>query len=138
MYGFLFGVAVGAFALTSIVQYTIKNRFVCKRNDNVECLKNALLTLALQIAAKDDIEHDNYRYDTFNGDTLPAMAGCDLFNACTSYIIDRSEFRKDPWYTDNMDQKSVVIEKYLTKKFATLYDVDAFFNKFILDLKKET
>ena len=128
IYGFALGVV--AIAITNTINYTFSNR-----NVHIESLKNALLTFALQIGAKDDIEYNNMNYDVFNGNTLPSMSGCDLLNACMSYIIDRSEFRRDPWYTKNMDQKSIAIEKYLAKKFATSNDTDAFFLKFIHEIK---
>jgi hypothetical protein len=104
------------------------------KNTKVESLKNALLSYALSEVKKDDFDHWNSAYQTFDGTKLPSMSGCNQVNACTSYIIDKGEFRKDPFYTHHMESKLDAIEKYLNMHFDTDDKVIDFMEAFI---KKE-
>lgn len=102
-----------------------------EKNTKVESLKNALLSYALSEVKKDDFDHLNYAYHMFDGTKLPSMSGCNQVNACTSYIIDKQEFRKSAFYTQHMESKLDAIEKYLNKHFDTDDKVIDFMEAFI-------
>jgi hypothetical protein len=104
------------------------------KNTRVETLKNALLSYALSEVKKDDFDDWNSAYQTFDGTKLPSMSGCSPVNAYTSYIIDKGEFRKYPFYTHHMESKLDAIEKYLNMQFDTDAKVIDFMEAFI---KKE-
>lgn len=101
------------------------------KNTNLETLKNALLSYALSQVKKDDFDHLNFAYPMFDGTKLPSMSGCNTINACTSYIIDKQDFRKSPFYTQHMENKLDAIEKYLNKQFDTDAKVMDFLEAFI-------
>ncbi len=101
------------------------------RANRVDHLKNALLSLALMRCRQKDIDADmDMDYGQYDGGKLPHYSGCSVENACMSYIIDRREFRKDPWYTAHMERKIDAIEKYLRTQFDSDAKVVAFFNEF--------
>ena len=123
--------------IASVCIYIAVSSFYKKKytNRHVTDIQNTLLTYALMTAAKKDVD-SSYDYAKFNGTKMPMMAGCDLHNACSTYIIDRNRFRQDPWYSDIMDQKLVAIEKYLDNKFKSRADTDKFFMEFINVIQK--
>lgn len=89
-------------------------------NTYVEALKNALMTFHLSRICKDDFdEMPVANYSVFDGTKLPALAGATFEHACLSYISNKHEFRKDPFYTPYMEAKIDAIQKYLNKKFNT-------------------
>jgi hypothetical protein len=98
----------------------------------VKALKNALLTLALQTVHADRVEKDTLfdGYASMDGTKLPIPAGCDLVSACFSYVIDRAEFRRDPWYTVGMEQKIDAIEQYIGNNLDTQQKVEDLFTAF--------
>jgi hypothetical protein len=102
-----------------------------EKNKRVEALKNGLLSYALNKVKKDDFDHLNFAYQNFDGTKLPSMSGCDLVNACTSYIIDKHEFRQSRFYTPHMESKVDAIDKYLEKNFDTDTKVIDFMEAFI-------
>jgi hypothetical protein len=132
----MFLVLLGFYALgvaTTVLFFTKKS----SKPKPLDHLKNALLSLSLNIVSNNDIDMTNMAYDTFDGTKLPMMSGCDPVNACTTYIVDKAEFRKDPWYTDIMEQKLVAIDKYLARKFKTDKDAMAFFTRFLEAIEKK-
>ena len=84
-------------------------------NQHVEKLKNALLTYALKEVYTSKFEDLNLNYSTYDGSTLPHMSGYSFENACFSYIVNKNEFRKHPFYTKTMEDKLIAIEKFLDK-----------------------
>lgn len=102
-----------------------------EKNKRVEVVKNGLLSYALNKVKKDDFDHLNFAYQNFDGTKLPSMSGCDIVNACTSYIIDKQEFRKNPFYTPHMESKLDAIDKYLDTHFDTDAKVIDFMEAFI-------
>lgn len=112
-----------------------------QKNKNVEALKNALLSYALHQVKKGDVDRFNFAYNTFDGTKLPPMSGCDTVNACTTYIIDKQEFKRSPWYTPQMESKLVAIDKYLDMQFdsdAKVVDfVEDFINMQVKNMKEE-
>jgi hypothetical protein len=110
-----------------------KNRDV--KNKRVESLKNGLLSYALSQVKKDDFDHFNFAYQNFNGTKLPSMSGCNIVNACTSYIIDKQEFRKTLFYSPHMESKLDAIDKYLDTHFDTDIKVNEFMEAFIKEQK---
>lgn len=102
-----------------------------EKNTKVESLKNALLSYALSQVKKDDFDHLNFAYRMFDGTKLPSMSGCNQINACTSYIVDKQDFRKSPFYTQHMESKLDAIEKYLNKQFDTDAKVMDFMEAFM-------
>ena len=120
-----------AFAICiSILHISRKINQEQNKNKNVETLKNALLSYALLRVKKNDIDQFNFAYHTFDGSKLPPLSGCNVVHACTSYIIDKREFRKSPWYTPHMDSKLVAIDKYLDTQFDTDDKVIEFLEEF--------
>jgi hypothetical protein len=105
-------------------------------NRRIESLKNGLLSCALAQVKKDDFDMFNMAYKTYDGTKLPSMSGCSQVNAYTSYIIDRKEFSKSPWYTSHMESKLDAIDKYLDTHFATDEQVIDFIEAFIDNIKK--
>lgn len=103
----------------------------CRMPRQVEMLKNALLTLALMRVRARDRDDMNMRYDKFDGTKLPMLSGCDLSNACFSYIVDRAELRRGPWYTRHMEYKVEAIERYLGRNLATDAQAQALFDDFV-------
>ena len=125
--GYILGVATALF---------FKKKPTSTQN-HIATLKNALLSLSLNIVSNKDIDMTCRAYDTFDGTKLPMMSGCDSVNACMSYIVDKSELRKDPWYTEIMEQKLVAIDKYLAQNFNTNKDVVTFFTRFLDAIEKK-
>ena len=107
------------------------------RDRKVDALKNALLSLSLNIVSNNDIDMTSMAFYEFDGTKLPMMSGYDPVDACTSYIIDKYEFRKDPMYTEIMEQKLHAIDKYLARNFKTDKDVTTFFTRFLDAIEKK-
>lgn len=59
------------------------------------------------------------------------MAGYNIVNACTSYIIDKNEDMKMFYKTSQMNSKLDSIDRYLDKHFDTDAKVDEFMEAFI-------
>lgn len=107
MWYFLIGIIMGAL----FVYYW---KYTKQKLQNVEILKNALLSFALSRVNQKDFDNWNMDYATFDGTKLPMMSGYDL--PC-SYIVDKGDLRKDPFYTRSMEDKNTAIDKYLAKNF---------------------
>lgn len=105
--------------IAALVTYIVilHRRYRKVTNPHVDFLKNALLSYALSQVKKDDFDHFNFAYQTFDGTKLPSMSGYDTVNACASYIIDKKMFRKGPFYTTHMESKLDAIDKYLDAQF---------------------
>jgi hypothetical protein len=104
------------------------------QNSSREQLKNALLTFALGRVDGDKFDNGalGMQYDKYNGDSLPTLSGADLNMACFSYIINKEEFRRDPWYTEIMEKKLDAINRYLDTHLGTDEQVSEFFERFIV------
>ena len=101
----------------------------------IESLKNALLTLALMRVRYNDRDDLNMNYATFDGTKLPMVSGCDLTHACFSYICDRDEFRRSPFYTKQMERKHDAIDMYLKRNLGMHEQVEDFFKAFVANLE---
>lgn len=121
-------------AALAIYIFIHQRQHAMTKNTKVETLKNALLSYALSELKKDDFDHWNSAYQTFDGTKLPSMSGYNQVNACASYIIDKGELRKSPFYTQHMESKLDAIDKYLNMQFDTDAKVIDFMEAFI---KKE-
>ena len=64
------------------------------------------------------------------------MSGYDLPNALCSYIVDKADLRKGPFYTKSMEDKNTAIDKYLAKNFDSHEKVQEFLNNFVSQLPK--
>lgn len=128
MWYFLIGIIMGAL-FVYYWNYT-------KKLQNVEILKNALLSFALSRVNQKDFDHWNMNYATFDGTKLPMMSGYDLPNALCSYIVDKADLRKGPFYTKSMEDKNTAIDKYLAKNFDSHEKVQEFLNNFVSQLPK--
>lgn len=106
-----------------------------KKNNSLEALKNALLTYALVRTKKDDFAFMNMNYESYDGKQLPQLSGADISNACFSYIVDKEEFRKSPFYTSIMESKIDAINKYLDRTLDTNEKVEVFFTEYLQLLK---
>lgn len=126
-------VAVAVTATTcGLITYCYRaNRRKRARNRPVEALKNALLTFALALTRPGDFDNENMKYGIFDGSRLPMLSGAQIEHACFTYIIDKEEFRKDPWYTPIMHDKLMAIDKYIERHLATDDDVARFFEQFV-------
>ncbi len=112
-----------------IVWYVL-NRLMKQRphHQPIDLLKNALLSYALLKVKNKDIDHFNMNYRAFDGTKLPMMSGCDISNACFTYILDK---KSSPWYTSNMIAKSNAIDKYIEHNLGTEQQVQEFFDDFM-------
>lgn len=97
---------------------------------NIDRLKNALLSLALQRLRKDDIS-DELAYDTFDGSKLPLFSGYDIENACFTYIRDMNEMRDNVFHTQSMDNKQKAIRLYLDTHLGTKDQIIHFFREVV-------
>jgi hypothetical protein len=91
-----------------------------RRNDYVETLKNALLSYALLKVYKSN--ELNLDYQSFTGDKLPAFSGCNLINACFTYI--------QPYADDKQD----AINKFLDANLSSDKDIINLFDDFINEI----
>lgn len=96
----------------------------------VDRLKNALLSYALHKVSTDRIDSPIVDYASMDGSKLPPMSGCDMSNACFTYIFDRDEFKNSLFYTPHMEKKLDAIEKYIQKHLGSDDQVQQFFDKF--------
>lgn len=101
------------------------------KNKRLETVRNALLTYALSRVCSADFDELNVNYASFDGSKLPSMAGFNMNNALSSYIISKEDLQKGPFYTKQMENKILAIEKYLEKHFDTDDKVDTFLSKFL-------
>lgn len=92
---------------------------------NVEKLKNALLSFALLVSMNSENRKDlDMNYTNFDGVKLPHFSGCNITNACFSYITD------DTPDVSIMAYKQEAINKYLEKNLNTEQQVIIFFDNF--------
>lgn len=103
----------------------------------IELLKNALLTLALMRVRSKDRDDTNMDYTLFDGTKLPMLSGCDLANACFSYIVDRAEFRSSLFYSRQMELKHDAIDLYLKRNLASYEQVEDLFNAFVANVGEQ-
>lgn len=130
---FIVGIIIGVYCCYVLTRNNAKQTVPT----SVEMLKNALLTFCLVKCRYADFDNTNRKYSSFNGSKLPMLSGYSLENACFSYIINREDMKKDPFYTKTMEDKVVAIEKYLAEKVGT-YDLSMdLFSEFIEKYHKE-
>jgi len=101
-----------------------------KDNKSVEKLKNALLSLLLLTTLNSDIDKQ-FDYSKYNGTKLPPASGVSIQNACLSYIIDKDEFKTNPYYSKQMDEKLNAINKYIKKKLNSDKKIIKLFDIFV-------
>ena len=128
---FIFGFIVGVLSLIIVRIISHKKQVTDKSPEHIEVLKNALLSFALSELRQKDFDGLNFSYNSFDGTKLPGMSGFDTANACMSYILDISEFRKSPFYSITMENKLNAINKYLKNNFDTDEKVLNFVNEYI-------
>ena len=97
----------------------------------IDRLKNALLSYALMKAKSTDVDNIHMNYSVFDGTTLPSFSGSSVENACFTYILDKTSFKNDPFFSHNMLFKILAVEKYLDKNLSTDDQVLDFFSNFI-------
>jgi hypothetical protein len=93
-------------------------------NQHVEDLKNALLSFALIVNKEKDPNLRlslNMNYAGMDGTELPEFSGCDVQNACFTYL------------TSNviMEEKVKAIHRYLDKNLNSEKQIVEFFDKFV-------
>lgn len=119
--------------ITLFYFYTFWMKKNVKKNEHIEQLKNALLAFALNKIQTTDPNFNPYKlnmdYASFDGTELPMFSGCDITNACFSYITPNG------MYT-HMQEKQKAIERYFTKNLNTTEQVQEFFKKYINSLEK--
>ena len=123
---------VVAFLCGAIWSYCLQN--IYKKTNNIDNLKNALLTLSLFKLRRDDVS-DSFDYQNYDGTKLPPLSGADLSMACFSYILDIQEFRNSNMYSGLMETKLRAINKYLDKNFATEQQIVEFFEQVVERVK---
>lgn len=97
---------------------------------HIEQLKNALLSYALNTIKINDPNFKPFSdfrmdYENFDGTQLPMFSGCDITNACFTYIKQCEETNL------YMEDKQIAIQKYLIKNLNTSEQIVNFFNKFV-------
>lgn len=93
-------------------------------NKHVEDLKNALLSFALIINKEKDPNLRlslNMNYAGMDGTELPEFSGCNVQNACFSYLVSNVI----------MDEKVKAIHRYLDKNLGSEEQILQFFDKFV-------
>lgn len=118
--------------------YILKTFFKKERKlKYVEALKNALLSYALSEVCIYDIDLNNFKYETFDGQKLPMFSGCDLVDSCFNYIVEESDdnnLKKTILYNRVILDKNIAIKKYLEKNLNTEKDVKEFFQNLLRSL----
>ena len=97
-----------------------------KAPEEYKLLKNALFSMALTIVYADNIERDNYNYDTYDGSTLPPLSGCDIINAYASYMTDSEN--------PHIHAKYNAIQRFIHSNLTTESEQEAFLQEFIMKL----
>lgn len=110
--------------------------WVSKPNDRqpVELLKNALLAFALSTVyqSKGLVEESSkMNYCGYDGTKLPRMNGCDLSNACFSFIESPQQAAKGPWGSQRMVDRANAIQKFISVNLSTEKQVIEFFDAFL-------
>ena len=119
-------------------RFTDTSKSSPSENENlyhIEKLKNALLSYALNTIKHADPDFNpatDFRldYGNFDGTTLPIFSGCNIENACFTYINDN----KQP--ISQMEEKQIAIRKYLMKNLNSEVQIVEFFRKFV-DIKNK-
>lgn len=124
--------AVIAFISGAIWSYYLQNVFT--RTNNIDKLKNALLTLSLIKLKENDFSTSVY-YTNYDGNKLPPLSGNDLTRACFTYILDIHEFRNSNIYSSLAENKLKAIYKYLNNNFATEHEVMEYFKEVLERVK---
>jgi hypothetical protein len=99
-----------------------------RTDDNVDLLKNALLSFALKHVCYKDVSHLDMNYAKYDGKKLPMFSGFSMSNACFSYIVDS---KATAFQIAQMDQKSDAINKYLVRNLSTTDQVEKLFDDFV-------
>jgi hypothetical protein len=99
-------------------------KFTKSQSSSLDRLKDALLTYSISKIRRNDFDHFNVNYQSFDGTKLPMLSGFSLANACFTYMHL------------NMFGKKEAINRYLSKNFATDEQVLAFFEEFTKDDNK--
>ena len=128
MWDLLIGFILGT-SFTSLFFVALLDRQSKNTPTPLDLLKNALLTFAIINVNKDDMDH-SFDYALYDGSKYPPLSGSNITNACLSYIMDRTEFRKHPFYTVRMEEKLNAIDLYLNKSFDSTDKVVEFLTKF--------
>jgi hypothetical protein len=97
----------------------------------IDYLKNALLSYLLMKCG--NIESGPYamNYKTSDGTMLPAFSGCSIENACFTYIQTTYDQVFGPFPSSIMNNKQVLIAKYIKQNLNTETDIVDIFSKFI-------
>lgn len=129
----LVGALVGyAVVITLMYGAVLKDR---KEGGCLRLVKNALLAHALMKARGGDRDDLNMNYKAFDGSRLPMFSGYSLTNACMSYIVDRGDLRRSPFYTQVMEEKASAIDRYLEKNLGTDEQAVKFFEEYIFAIR---
>jgi hypothetical protein len=100
----------------------------------VEMLKNALLSLALATVyhSKGGVqERTGVDYSSYDGKKLPGMNGCDICNACFTFIESPQHAARGEWGSQFRVDKATAIHKYIKTNLSTEQEVHAFFKAFV-------
>lgn len=131
MWQLLVGAIVGyAVLITLLYGNLLKERE--KEGKSVRLVKNALLAHALMKARGSDRDDLNMNYKAFDGSRLPMFSGYSLTNACTSYIVDKADLRRSPFYTQVAEDKADAINRYIEKNLGTDEQAVKFFEEYIV------
>lgn len=103
-------------------------------SSSVEKLKNALLSHMLMRVG--EIDHNSYEYYKFDGTKLPIFSGYNIINSCFSYIMDINEFKYSIYYSIQMENKLIAINKYIKRNLNTDDQVLLYFEKYIDSINK--
>ena len=114
----------------------IKQFFLCKRKAKpIDKLKNALLTHALTIIyANEFTKNNNQPYSSYNGNTLPLLSGSDFEMALFSYIANESDHTSNNFYSKQMQDKAIAINKFLDKNLDSDIKIILFFRQYLENL----
>jgi hypothetical protein len=99
-----------------------------RTHDNIDLLKNALLSFALKHVCYKDVSNFDMNYAKYNGTKLPMFSGYSLTNACFSYIVDSKTLT---FNNVQMDHKLDAINKYLVHNLSTEKQVEKLFEDFV-------
>ena len=97
----------------------------------IDYLKNALLSYLLMKCG--NIESGPYamNYKTNDGTMLPAFSGCSIENACFTYIQTTYDQVFGLFPSSVMNNKQILIAKYIKQNLNTETDIVDIFSKFI-------
>jgi hypothetical protein len=103
----------------------------------VEMLKNALLACALATVYHSKggvVERTDVDDASYDGTKLPSMNGCNISNACFTFIESPQHAARGPWGSQFRVDKANAVQKYIKANLSTEQEVDAFFIVFVESL----